>query len=281
MVLVCMDLRTGYLLLEEVADDRTYATWKALVAERLTTLGTRVRYVVSDRAKALIQLAEKGLECFSMPDLFHCRHELGKSYALTIGQRLRHAQQDLTKATEILGRRQGGPPREQDDLAATTLVEARQAEVTRWETVRHTYRRYLETFSLTLHPFRLSDSAPQTSAQVASTLQATVEALASLAQPQQLPARHTAITKVRTQVPALAALVDFWWAGVEQDLAQATISAPWRQWAREVLLPCIYWQRQMAHARCARRKAQIRQAWEMVRAAFHTHALTQRLPAQG
>ena len=79
MMLVFMDLRTGYLLLEEVAADRTYATWKALVDERLTALGTRVRYVVSDRAKAFIELAEKGLECLSMPDFFHC-YELGKSY---------------------------------------------------------------------------------------------------------------------------------------------------------------------------------------------------------
>jgi len=29
MMLVLMDLRTGYLLLEDVAEDRTYATWKA------------------------------------------------------------------------------------------------------------------------------------------------------------------------------------------------------------------------------------------------------------
>ena len=49
MMLVFMDLRTGYLLLEEVADDRPYATWKALVEERLTALDTRVRHVVSDR----------------------------------------------------------------------------------------------------------------------------------------------------------------------------------------------------------------------------------------
>jgi AraC-like DNA-binding protein len=89
MMLVLMDLRTGYLLLEEVAEDRTYATWKALVEARLTALGTEVRYVVSDRAKALIQLAEKGLECLSMPDFFHCMHDVGKSYALAIGQRLR------------------------------------------------------------------------------------------------------------------------------------------------------------------------------------------------
>ena len=107
MILVLMDLATGYLLLEEVADDRTYPTWKALVEERLKALGTGVLYVVSDRAKALIQLAEQGLECLSMPDFFHVAHEIVKSYALAIGQRWRHAQQELTKAKEALARRQG------------------------------------------------------------------------------------------------------------------------------------------------------------------------------
>ena len=107
MMLVCMDLRTGYLLLEEVADDRTYATWKAAVEERLTTLGAQVLYLVSDRAKALVQLAETGLECLSMPDFFHVVHDLVKSYTLPIGQRVRHARQELTKAQEALARRQG------------------------------------------------------------------------------------------------------------------------------------------------------------------------------
>src|ERR1051325_8870183 len=35
MMLVFLDLKTGYLLREEVAEDRTYPTWKALVEERL------------------------------------------------------------------------------------------------------------------------------------------------------------------------------------------------------------------------------------------------------
>jgi hypothetical protein len=63
MILVFQDVPTGYIVQEEVADDRTYATWKALVDERLQALGTSVLYLVSDRAKALIQLAEQGFEC--------------------------------------------------------------------------------------------------------------------------------------------------------------------------------------------------------------------------
>ena len=60
MILVFQDVPTGYIVQEEVADDRTYATWKAVVDARLTALGTEVLYLVSDRAKALSQLAEKG-----------------------------------------------------------------------------------------------------------------------------------------------------------------------------------------------------------------------------
>jgi hypothetical protein len=60
MILVCMALTTGYLLLEEGADNRTYATWKTAVEARLTALGTSVLSLVSDRAQALIHLAEKG-----------------------------------------------------------------------------------------------------------------------------------------------------------------------------------------------------------------------------
>jgi hypothetical protein len=70
MMLVLMDLHSGYILLEEVAEDRTYTTWKALVDQRLDTLKCGVRYLVSDRAKALIQLAEKGFGCLSIPDFF-------------------------------------------------------------------------------------------------------------------------------------------------------------------------------------------------------------------
>jgi hypothetical protein len=56
MMLVFMDLATGYVLMEEVATDRSFATWYDRANDRLTTLGTEVLYVVSDRAKALVSI---------------------------------------------------------------------------------------------------------------------------------------------------------------------------------------------------------------------------------
>jgi|GraSoiStandDraft_28_1057319.scaffolds.fasta_scaffold48045_1 hypothetical protein len=280
MMLVFMDLSTGYLLLEETAEDRTYATWHALVEERLKALETHVLYLVSDRAKALIQLAEQGLECLSMPDFFHVVHDIIKSYSLAIGRRLRQARQELTKAQEALVRRQGLPQAVHEAPEAQTVVAVRQAEVQQWEDVQRTYRYHREMLSLTLHPFRLADSTPQTSAQVASQLHAAVEAIEALASRHQLPARHSAMQKVRTQIPALAALVDFWWQGVWQDVAPFVLSPLWRQGVQEGLLPLVYWEHQVTHTRCPRRKAKMVQALETVRAAFDTHAITQRLAPQ-
>ena len=277
MMLVCMDLTTGYLLLEEAADDRTYTTWKTLVEERLKGLGTGVLYVVSDRAKALIQLAAHGLECLSMPDFFHVVHEIVKGYSLVIGQRWRQAQQELTKAKETLTRLQESRPAAQATRETRALVDVRQAEVTRWEEAHHTYRSHLESLSHALHPFSLLDSTPQTSAQVESQLTAAVEGIAALAQRYQVPARHKAMAKVRTQLPALAALVDFWWQGVHHDLAPFLLGPRWQQWVYECLLPMVYWATQVPRTRCRRRKVKIQEALEAVRAAFEQHPITQRL----
>ena len=112
-----------------------------------------------------------------------------------------------------------------------------QASVQQWTEGQRTYRQPLETLSLTRHPFCFVDSTPQTSDQVASQWHAAVEAIEGMARRQQLPARDRAMQQVRKQVPSLAALVDWWWEGVEHDLEHAAISAPWRHWATECLRP--------------------------------------------
>jgi hypothetical protein len=273
MMLVFQDLLTGYLLLEDGAADRTYTTWKAGVDERLTALGTDVLYVVSDRANALIQLAEQGFACLSMPDFFHVLHAIVKSYALAISRRVRQAQKALTHVED-------GLPRPLDDREVQRHLETARAEVQRCQEVHRTYRQHLETLSLTLHPFDMSTSLPQTSAQVERRLQAGVDAIETFAEHQQVAARPGAMRKVRTQLPALAALVDFWWQGVRQDLEAVGLSSNSRQWVHECLLPMVYWDRQVARTRCRRRKAKLQEALAAVRAAFDRHAITQRLPSQ-
>jgi hypothetical protein len=280
MVLILLDLTTGYVVLEETADDRSYATWHALVDQRLAALRAQVRYVVSDRAKALIQLAEKGLECLSMPDFFHLMHDIVKSYSLALGQRLKQARQELQKAEDRLRRHHESDTQGEAYREATHQVEVHHAEVTHWEARQQEYRQQLEILSLTLHPFAIDDSAPQTSTQVEARLHAQVEAIEALAHASQLPERQAALTKVKKQLPAVAALVDFWWQGVRQDLEHAAVSPDWQRWAQEALLPRRYWEHQVTRTRCARRKAKMQRVLARVRAEFDAHGITRSLPPQ-
>jgi hypothetical protein len=78
---------------------------------------------------------------------------------------------------EALARRQALPHTAEDAAEAQAVGEARQAEGQQWAEGQRTSRQHLETLSLTLHPFHIVDSTPQTSDQVASQLQVHVEAI--------------------------------------------------------------------------------------------------------
>jgi len=278
MMLVFMDLASGYLLVEEVAADRSYDTWYAVVTARLTMLGTGVRYLVSDRAKALIKLAETGLACLSIPDLFHLMHDVAKSYSLAILSRLRQAQQTLTHAQERLAHCQASHLGAAAIQHAQALVEAHAAEVQRWQHVRSTYRGHLERLSLIMHPWRVADSARQTSQDVECQLHAEVAALEALVDTHGLPRKKNALAKVRRQLAGLAALVDAWWQEVWHDVeAQVALTPGWKQWIADLLLPLMYWQEQLSHARGPTRKAKLVGVLQAITEAFETHPLTQQL----
>ncbi len=238
LMLVFMDLVSGYLLVEEVADDRTYDTWYALVETRLEALGAGVLYLVSDRAKALMKLAETGLECLSIPDLFHLIHELVKSYSLAIVGRLRQARQALSQAQERLAKCQASNPSSAEAQQAQAVVEACEAEARRWESVHSAYRHHLETVSLIVHPWRVADSTRQTSEDVERQLQAETRAIEGLVETNALPVKKKALDKVRKQLADVAALVDFWWQGafethpITQQLAPKVLEG-WKVWAAE------------------------------------------------
>ena len=217
MILVFQDVPTGYIVQEEVADDRTYATWKALVDAACRPWGTSVLYLVSDRAKALIQLAEAS-ECLSMPDFFHFMHDLVKTYSLAPWARETNAP-GTPRSPGGFGTDSRTAPRGSGGSRSPGVGghEANRGDAMgRGAPHRSPPLGNPLAHAASFPPCGLGSS--RTSAQAEVDLQATVEAIEVFAQGHQLPIRHAALTKVRKQLPALAALVDFWWEGVRQDM---------------------------------------------------------------
>jgi hypothetical protein len=236
-----------------------------------------VLYLVSDRAKALVKLAQTGLDCLSIPDLFHLSHDLAKGYSLSIFGRLRQAQQALTQAQEHLARAAASHPVGVKVQQAQAVVETHQAEVERWQAVRSAYRTHLANLSLILHPWSLLDSTRQTSTEVECRLKVEVTALETLIATHGLPAKDDTLTKVRKQLAGISALVDFWWQTVEHDLEDIALTSSWKDWVDECLLPLMYWQEQLSRTRCPGQKAQIALALKVIQEAFERHPCTGRL----
>jgi hypothetical protein len=277
MMLVFMDLASGYLLMEEMAVDRSYDTWYGLAKARLKTFGTEVLYLVSDRAKALVKLAHTGLGCLSIPDLFPLSHDLAKGYSLSIFSRLRQAKQALEQAKQRLEALQACRPDREQAQQAQAAVEACEVSVKHWQGVRSAWRQHLSNLSRIMHPWRLVDSTRQTSQEVEGQLHAELQALEMWLETNGLPVKKGTLDKVRKQLAGVSALVDVWWQTVRQDLTQMAMTPRWTQWVEELLLPLMYWQEQLARTRCRAQKAQIAQALQAVQEAFERHPCTGRL----
>jgi hypothetical protein len=278
MMLVCMDLATGYVLMEEVAADRSFDTWVDCANARLTTLGTEVLSMVSDRAKALIKLAHTGLGCPSIPDVFHLGHDLAKGDSLAIFGRLRHATRDLEHAQQRLETLQ------QTAHAECVHIEQMQARIaacatalTHWQEVGSAWRQHLSNLSRILHPWRLADSIHQTSREVEEPLRAEIKAIETLLEPNGLPKKTDILDKVQKQLAGIAALVDVWWQTVRQDLTQLAMTPKWTQWAEDVLLPLMYWHEQLHRTRCLGHKAQIMLVLQAVAEVCERHPCTRQL----
>jgi hypothetical protein len=278
MMLVLMDLATGYVLMEEVAADRSFATWFDRTNERLTTFGTQVLYLVSDRAKALIKLAHTGLRCPSIPELFHLGHDLAKGYALCICGRRRQAKRELEQAKQGLEKLQKNTQADPVQSAqAQSRVAACATAVHHWQEVGSAWWQHLSNVSRILHPWRLVDSIRQTSKEVEEQLGAELKAIETLLETNGLPMKKDTLDKVRKQLAGISALVDVWWQTVRQDLTQLAMTPRWTQWAEDVLLPLMYWQEQLRRTRHRGQKAQIALVLQAVEEAFERHACTRQL----
>lgn len=278
MMLVFMDLATGYVLMEEMAADRSFDTWFDRAHARLTTLGTEVLYMVSDRAKALIKLAHTGLGCPSIPDLFHLGHDLAKGYSLAIFGRLRQAKQGFEQAKQRLETLQkdvqidGGQVAQAQGRVASCAISLHH-----WQEVGSDWRQRLSNLSRILHPWQLLDSTRQTSKEIEEQLRAELLAIETLLETNGLPMKKDTLDKVRKQLAGIAALVDVWWQTVRQDLTQLAMTPRWTQWAEDVLLPLMYWHEQLRRTRHRGQKAQIALVLQAVEEAFERHACTRQL----
>jgi hypothetical protein len=272
LMLVCMDVTTGDLLMEEGAADCRCETWFDRANERLTTFGTEVVSMVRDRAKALITVAHTGLGCPSLPDVLHLGHALAKGYALAIFSRLRQAKRDVEHATQGLETLQKDAQVDGVHVAqAQGRVESCATSLHHWQEVGRVWQQHLANVARLLPPWRLVDATRQTSKEVEEPWRAEFLALETLLKTNGLSMKQDTVDTVRTQRAGISALVDCWWQTVRQDVTQMAMPPKWTQWAEALLLPRMSWQAQWRRTRCPVQNAQTALVLQAVEEACERH----------
>lgn len=277
VILVMMDLVSGYIVLEEPADDRRYDTWRARVAQALEPWGITLRYIVSDRAKALVKLALEGFACPSIPDVFHALRDLAKVVGVSFHLKLARLEEKRVQAEQTLS---GLQAKGHETHVQQRFIAHLNEEIATLQADQASAQALLGDASYAVHPFALAHSTRQSAVQVEAALH---QVLASL---NTLHARYTArdnakmVAKFTRQIPGLAALVDAWWHWVEQSLPPDTIDAALRGWLVERLLPTVYWQAQVSKTKTPPLKSAYQQAFDDAREALHRHPITATLSVE-
>jgi hypothetical protein len=274
MILVFMDLASGYIFFEEEAQNRSYETWMEKVQKTINELGISIKYVVSDRAKALIKLALKGIGCQSIPDLFHASNEIVKLLGLSLNRKYAAVQDKIAKATATLSLlielSKGVNEIKKQQLVVNNLNNEQQII----ESAISRYKEVLHKLSKIVHPFDITDTSKQTSAQVQILLMELPEVVKIILNECGIIDKKNRLSKFARQIAAVASLIDAWWLWVMESLDDYEIDDECRKWLLEFLLPAIYWQSQAAKTKNPELKKSYQVASEQALAQLEQHPFT-------
>ena len=272
LILVLMDLSSGYLILEEISDDRRFDTWFEKAVPRLQALGIDVHHAVSDRAKALIKLAISGFGCQAGADVFHAQQDISRWLGSTLGRRHEQAKSQLEKAEALLEKRPD------DNLAEMMQVVDAEQALKQSQEAHADYHENLAGIAEDVHPFSLKTQQIQRAEHVLSRLEKRAQAFEKVARAQAIADSRQTMTKFRNQLKDLTANVEIWWLWVMKTLVALAVDDATQTWLINALLPTVYWYQQWHKTQNPGPREKYRQVWQQAAQKLQTDAFTASLP---
>lgn len=247
MILVLMDLSSGYIFVEEDSEDKSYDTWLDLAKNVANRFNLQFKYFVSDRAKQLIKLATHGFETSSIPDLFHASNELVKLFGLKLKRMKKKIEnklfKDLIALVFLYELRQEHP---QIVWWQTQIVMGLETERIKTDNGISKYKAMLHQVSILLHPFNIENSFPVTSGMIEALLFIIVQEGEELKEECNISSKKDHLKKFKKQVKDMASLIDTWWIWINEYFQDADYDEELKNWIVRYLLPFLYWQKQAA-----------------------------------
>lgn len=247
MILVLMDLPSGYIFLEEESEDKSYDTWYDLTKNVANKFNLTFKYFVSDRAKQLIKLATHGFETSSIPDLFHASNELVKLFGLKLNRMKKDIENKLSKnliALVFLEELRKEHP--QIVWRQTQIIMSLERQQKAIDNGISKYKMMLHQVSKLLHPFDIENSSPVTSAMIEALLFIILQEGKELQEEFNISSKKDHLKKFGKQIKDMASLIDTWWIWINESFQDADYDEELKNWIVRYLLPFLYWEKQAA-----------------------------------
>lgn len=274
VMLVLLDLPSGYLILEDEAKDRAFDTWESRAKIRLEQLGLKVRHFISDRGKSLIKLAVDGFGCASGADMFHAQYEISKSLGRALHAKFGQALKKLKEAeAKLKSMKEKGISADKTE-EQESLVKECQKNLESVEKGKKEYKKTQQAVSGAVHAFSLKDNKAQTSGHVESCLENEVKRFEKIAEEQSIKDKKNKADTFRLQIKDIASVIDAWWLWTKESLAEYDAGQEVRNWLLHVLLPVLYWHNQREKTQNPELKKEYEAAWKKALDFLNSHPLT-------
>jgi len=236
MILVAMDVGSGFLLAEAHAAARDAATWTSTMAKAIGKLPVKIVQVVADEAKGITAYVSGLLGAHRSSDLFHGLHELG-AVLLALHARLAEAE---TEADDTRAEQRAAKGTD-DEGAARAEHAAQQGKVRRLRDRIATVRECVRGLSDAFHPVDLATGERVDASAVCARLEQYLARISYAARESDLrPAVLARIAKVMRLVPKWTATLRGW-AQLEADgIEKLGLAEPVATLVRTLLVPEVY-----------------------------------------
>ena len=186
--LVAMDATSGYLLGEELSEDRSYKSWQTCLDKTKERLGIdSFTQIISDEAKALLKLAKEE-KAHHNTDLLHILLEISKALSGRLASQRHQTQKLLDEAESKLEKKKKNvsssayQPEARLKIAEKILAEAKALHQINIDLFLK-YKTARNTISNSLHPYDIQSGQVVTRVDVEKALRESFDIINKIAQP--------------------------------------------------------------------------------------------------
>ena len=210
-----------------------------------------ILYFVSDRAKALINLAEKKNKVPSVADIFHFKYNINKLLCLALSSKLRSSSLAINKLES----------KDKEDRC----VEITKSEKEAYAAIQfHTdlYVESMNNMSQIIHPYTQGNQI-QTQQNAMLQMDTSLSNIEQVIEGCQIKDTYGLFGKSKNQLEDVVAVIPLWHDLVTAELSSCQLAEQTKQWFTNFLLPRTYWEEALRRTKYAPQRNMIKQQIEL------------------